>query len=308
LLPILFLRERTAALHRNGFSLAREIKKTDRDLRLNPQSSKSSSLNTGENKMKSLNQIACLFGHGAASVVVVAMVALGSWAQDSSVTTIQHGPSSFDTEVKNAEVVYVEGNDLVLKLENGRVEHLVVPDSDAFFIDGKTVGVGELKPGTRLTQTITTITTPRYVNTVRTLEGKVWHVNAPKSLILTLPDNTNQVYTVPDHAKFVIDGKTKTVFDLKKGMRVKATIVTDDEHTVIEQTKFAFGKAPATPREDGVLLFLQPTQPDTTLASAEQPAGMLPETATSLPLVGLAGALLLALSLGFRTVRQARSI
>jgi len=165
--------------------------------------------------MNTFSNKARLFGKGVAGIFVVAMLSLGTWAQDSTVTTMQHGQPAFDTQVKNAEVVYVEGNDLVLKLENGRVEHLAVPDSDKFTIDGKEVSVHELTAGTKLTQTITTTTTPRYVNTVRTIEGKVWHVNAPNSLILTLPDNTNQVYNVPSHAKFVIDGREKTVFDLR---------------------------------------------------------------------------------------------
>jgi LPXTG-motif cell wall-anchored protein len=250
------------------------------------------------------------FMNKGAGAIVLAFVALGTaWAQDSTVTTIQHGPSSFDTQVKDAEVVYVEGNDLVLKLENGRVEHLVVPDSNKFTIDGKEISVHELVPGTKLTQTITTTTTPRYVNSVRTIEGKVWHVNAPKSVILTLPDNTNQVYNVPNHAKFVIEGREKTVFDLRKGMKIKATIVTDDEHTVVEQSKFAFGQAPSqTPREVGVLLFLAPTQPQVTLASAEQPAEMLPATGSSLPLMGLLGTLAIAMSLGLWAVRRTRTI
>jgi len=92
-------------------------------------------------------------------------------------------------------------------------------------------------------------------------------------------------------------------------MKIKATIVTDDEHTVIEQNKFAFGQAPpATPREVGVLLFLAPTQPQVTLASAEQPAEMLPETGSSLPLVGLMGTLAIAMSLGLWAVRRTRTI
>ena len=65
------------------------------------------------------------------AAILLALVAFGAAAaQDSTVTTIAHGQPSFDTQVKNAEIVYVEGNDLVLKLENGRVEHLVVHDSD----------------------------------------------------------------------------------------------------------------------------------------------------------------------------------
>jgi hypothetical protein len=251
------------------------------------------------------------FMNTGAGAILLALVAFGTAAaQDSTVTTIAHGQPTFDTQVKNAEIVYVEGNDLVLKLENGRVEHLVVPDSDKFTIDGKEISVHELVPGTKLTQTITTTTTPRYVNSVRTIEGKVWHANAPTSLILTLPDNTNQVFNLPKDAKFTIDGKEKTAFDLRKGMKIKATIITDDEHTVIEQSKVAFGQAPqiATPRTTGVVLFFTPSEPQVTLASAEQPADMLPETGSPLPLVGLMGTLAIAMSLGLWAVRRTRTI
>jgi hypothetical protein len=251
------------------------------------------------------------FMNKGAGVVLLAILAIGTaTAQDSTVTTITHGQPSFDTKVKNAEIVYVEGNDLVLKLENGRIEHLVVPTSDKFTIDGKEVGVSELVPGTKLTQTITSTTTPRYVNSVRTIEGQVWHVKAPKSLILTLPDNKNQIFVVPNQAKFIIDGKEKTVFDLRKGMKIKATIVTDEEHAVVEQSKMAYGNAPQinTPREVGVLLFLAPAQPEVSLASAEQPAGMLPATGSSLPLIGLLGTLGIAMSLGLWAVRRTRTI
>ena len=59
---------------------------------------------------------------------ILAMASVGALAQDSTTTTIRHGETSYDTQVKNAEVVYVEGNDLVLKLESGKgpVEVLVV--------------------------------------------------------------------------------------------------------------------------------------------------------------------------------------
>jgi LPXTG-motif cell wall-anchored protein len=125
-----------------------------------------------------------------------------------------------------------------------------------------------------------------------------------------LPDNKNQVFNVPNDAKFTIDGKEKTVFDLRKGMKVKATIVTDEEHTIVESNKLAFGQAPqiATPSATGVLLFLIPSQPQVTLASAEQPADMLPETGSSLPLVGLMGTLAIAMSLGLWAVRRTRTI
>ena len=95
-----------------------------------------------------------LMNKGVGALVLAMLTLATAGAQDSTVTTITHGQPSFDTKVKNAEIVYVEGNDLVLKLENGRVEHLVVPDSDKFTIDGKEISVYELVPGTKLTKSL----------------------------------------------------------------------------------------------------------------------------------------------------------
>jgi hypothetical protein len=248
----------------------------------------------------------------AVSVALFATASIGAWAQDSFSTTIRHGESSFDTEVRNARVVYVEGNDLVLKLEDGKVEHLIVPDTDKFTIDGKDVTVRELAPGTKLTQTITTTTAPRFVTSVRTIKGKVWHVNAPRTVIVTLPDGTNHTFKVPDHAKFIVNGKPKSVFDLKKKMAFEATIVTDSSEDVMTQSKSITGTAPAPalPAELGVLLIQWPASPAviaapaTEMASAEPPAETLPNTGTALPLMGLLGALTLASSLGLKAVWQ----
>ena len=79
---------------------------------------------------------------------------------------------------------------------------------------------------------------------------------------------------------------------------------------MVESNKLAFGQAPQinTPSATGVLLFLIPSQPQVTLASAEQPAEMLPETGSSLPLVGLMGTLAIAMSLGLWAVRRTRTI
>ena len=242
----------------------------------------------------------------ASYVFVCAVLTVGAWAQDVSTTTVQHGPSSFETQVRNAEVVYVEGNDLVLKLENGRVEHMIVPDTDKFHIDGQEVSVYNLKPGMKLTETIITTTTPRYVNTVRTIEGKVWHVSLPRTVILTLPDLTHKQYTVPDHAKFVINGKEETVFDLKKGMKVQATVVTDEEGTVLESSKHVASAAPLAveiPQQIGTLLFIVPEVTEPVASASAELQNELPRTGSWLPLIGLVGALAIATSLGLRAIR-----
>lgn len=248
----------------------------------------------------------------AAAFVVLAMTSAGARAQDITTTTIKHGSASYDTRVKNAEVVYVEGNDLVLKLENDKIEHLIVPDSDKFTIDGNDVTMHELMPGTKLTQTITTSTAPRYVTSVRVLQGKVWHVNPPYTVVLKMPSGPNQTYTVPKDAKFTIGGKAKTVFDLRKGMKLTATIVTDDTHTVVQETKTVVAQLPeaAMPQELGVLLIFHPTvvpppPPAVLLASLEEPAAAtLPKTGSLVPLTGLLGALAISLSLGLGAARR----
>lgn len=246
----------------------------------------------------------------AVSAMTLVLGTAGALAQDTTSTSVRHGEPSIETQVKNATIVYVEGNNLVLRLEDGRVEHLIVPFDETFNVDGRDVTVLGLKPGTQLTQTITTTVTPRYVNAVRTLKGKVWHVNAPGSVILTLPDGGNHLYKVPSHAQFTINGQKKTVFDLKKGMMFEATIVTDSPETVHSITKASVGTAPvlATPVVADVLLVETPgSSRDSmteTIASVEPPPTVLPDTASDLPFAGLLGLLSIAASFSLRTLRR----
>jgi hypothetical protein len=267
--------------------------------------------------MNSFNTFRNLVARAGAYLFVCAAVAALAWTQDVSTSTVQHGPSSFETKVRNADVVYVEGNDLVIKAENGRLEHLVVPHSDKFHIDGREASVYDLKPGMKLTETITTTTTPRYVKTIRTIEGKVWHVNPPKTVILTLPDHKHMIYDVPSHATFTINDEPQTVFELRKGMQFKATIVKDEPETVIESAKHVVAKAPPAPvipQEVGTLLIeetkpeVEETTPEAPVTTARaDPPEALPETGSSLPLVGWLGAFATAASLGLRLYRRAAS-
>jgi len=55
----------------------------------------------------------------AFSALALTLAAAGAWAQDTTSTAIRHGEPSITTDARNASVVYVEGNNLVLKLENG---------------------------------------------------------------------------------------------------------------------------------------------------------------------------------------------
>lgn len=245
------------------------------------------------------------------SAVALALVAAGASAQDTTTADRRPGVSQYDAKVRNAQIVYVEGNDLVLRLEDGKVEHLVVPSNEKFLIDGRELTVNQLKSGTMLTQTIVTTTTPHYVKTIRVLKGKVWHVNAPGSVIISLPDGTNHLYKVPSHAKFFVNGNPKTVWDLRKGMKLEATIVTDEEQTVVEQAKSNFGYAPPpTPMFVDVLLIQPMPAPVTASVTAEhvdppsEMASTLPGTASATPLFGLMGLLGIASWFGLGLARK----
>src|SRR5215475_9654569 len=111
------------------------------------------------------------------------LFATAAFAQDTTQTTTQAGTPTVTTQVRSGEVVYVSGNDLVVKTDDGQVKHFTVPDDKTIDVDGKQLTVHDLTPGMRLTRTITTTSTPKTVTTVRTINGKVWFVNPPSTVI-----------------------------------------------------------------------------------------------------------------------------
>src|SRR5689334_22981051 len=82
-----------------------------------------------------------------------------------------------ETAVQRGEVVHVSGNDLIVKMEDGTIKHIAnVPESARVTVDGKELGIHDLKPGMKLEKTVTTTTTPKIITTVKSVTGKVWHV------------------------------------------------------------------------------------------------------------------------------------
>jgi LPXTG-motif cell wall-anchored protein len=219
-------------------------------------------------------------------------------------------------ETRSGTVVYVSGNDVVVKMDDGTVKHVVAPDGATAEVDGKTLTVHDLKPGMHLTKTITTTTTNETVKSVRVVKGKVWMVNAPY-VIVTLANGQNKQYKAPDGMKFNVDGEEKSVFDLKKGMNLTATIVTTTPTTMVSSQSNVTGTGPvvaeapkpATPPQVGALLIEEPKPAPATVASNEPPPApeaqpaQLPKTASSVPLFGLIGLSLLSAGLVLRVRR-----
>jgi hypothetical protein len=247
-----------------------------------------------------------------ATVAFICLISLGAAAQDVThpATTNTTGPPTHtvhQTNVKNAEVIHVSGHDIVLELENGKFELLSLPKDFMFHVDGKHLTVHELTPGTKLNQEIHTVSTPQEVTTVRTVNGKVWHVSG-KHLILAFPDGENKQYTVPDGIVFNIDGQEKTVFDLRKGMEISATVIRVVPQQLVSTHTVVAGQAPPPPNVpfEGPLLIepaVKEPAPAVT-AAVEEPATELPTTASPLPLAGLFGFVSLALYAGLRIARR----
>lgn len=244
-----------------------------------------------------------------AIVVACLLLTVGINAQVQTQTTTTKDHPTIQTSVERGEVVYVSGNDLVVKMEDGTIRHISnVPESARISVDGKELGIHDLKPGMKLERTITTITTPKMITTVQSVKGKVWHVNPPASVILTLEDGTNQQFKIPKGQKFNVEGQMVDAWGLKKGMNVMATKIVEEPITEIEKKRKVTGSMPPPPPAPpaDVPLLVAVAAPTPAPAVAETPAApeKLPKTGSELPLLGLMGFLSLAGGLGLKLFRH----
>lgn len=240
----------------------------------------------------------------AAGVLCLAIVPASRAQVKTSTETITH-EATVDTSVERAEVIAVQGNDLIVKMQDGSIRHLSnIPDSARVLVDGKELGIHDLQPGMKLQRTVKVTTTPKTIITTKTVTGKVWHVTPPNSVILTLEDGKNQKFEIPQNQKFNVNGQMVDAWGLKKGMNVTATKVVEEPVTDVERQKQVTGQMPPPPppppaNQPIVVAVLQvPVAPAT-----PEPPSQLPKTGTMLPLVGLIGFLSLVLSVAFRVAR-----
>jgi hypothetical protein len=231
--------------------------------------------------------------------------------------TESHGDAIREVTVERGEIVYINGNSVVIKMEDGTLRQFDnVPESVTFMVDGQPVNINNAKVGMKLEKQTVKTTRPKVVTTVETVTGKVWHVSPPSTVILTLENGQNQQFTIPKGQKFTVDGVETDAFGLKKGMKVSAQRVTEVPETVVAHEVERTGSAPPKPQAptQGVpilILVAQPTPPVETAEAApkksEAAPKKLPTTASNVPLIGLLGALFCGLSLMAMTIRMLAS-
>ena len=223
-------------------------------------------------------------------------------------------------DVRQGTVLYVAGNHLVVKMQDGQVKEFEIPDNETFDIDGKQVKVSELKRGTRLTKAVTTTTQDVTVSSIRTVDLKVIQV-MPPDLNVQYADGTQKLVRVPEGTTFDIDGKTMKLTDLREGMRIKGTVVIKTPQTVVSKSKTVSGVAPIEiPTTSGALLIeekgepeapkkqapavAESAAPETAPPPAPQPAA--PQTAGTSPLLWLGLIALLVIVIAI-VVRKSRA-
>jgi hypothetical protein len=99
-------------------------------------------------------------------------------AQVTTQATQQKGEPTIQTTVERGKVVYVAGNDVVVKMENGEIRHITVPDSARATVDGKEVTIRDLRPGMKISAT-------------RVIQSPVVEVSEQRTVTGTAPPSTH---------------------------------------------------------------------------------------------------------------------
>ena len=262
-----------------------------------------------ESTVRVLGNPACKLLIGA---VIGVFFAYGVEAQVQTQTNVEHGPATQTVNVERGEVITVSGNDLVVKMADGEIREFPdVPDSAKITVDGKELTVRDLKPGMKLERTTVVTSKPRMVTTTRTVTGRIFHITPPNSVILTLEDNTNQRFTIPQGTTFMIDGRPTNVRGLRRGMTVTATAITESPEIVSSREVKRTGTMPPPPAPPAagvpILVIVSAPTPATEAVAEAGPPAKLPKTASELPLVGSLGLLLCALGFAVKAIRLALS-
>src|SRR5262249_50248958 len=137
----------------------------------------------------------------------------------------------------------------------------------------------------------------------QSIEGEVWYVGPP-TVVLKLTSGEAHKYIVKSTDPVTItdsNGKPMTVFDLRKGMNIKATKITEAPIDTIVSEVQVTGTAPkmaqAHEASSAAPAAARAAAPAAAPAAAKP---KMPKTGSPLPLIGELGLLFIILAFGIR--------
>jgi len=187
----------------------------------------------------------------------------------------------------------VAGNKVVLREADGLHEY-TPPAGFKFQLDGRDVGVDEIKPGMSINAVVTDKVITRRVTVTNIESGTVAQV-APGGIVLKDQNGDLKSYNFKDPAGndiyFVRDGKEVPLRSVKVGDRLSGTFVTTlPAQQISQRSAVARATEPSAAPEPAVVAAATPRA--------------LPKTASPLPLVGLLAALSAGIALTLRAARH----
>ena len=154
------------------------------------------------------------------------------------------------SKVRNFEVISVDGNYLVFRDQFGTHDISVPPDF-RFNVDGRSVAVGELKPGMKGTATVTKTTTVRDVYVTEVKKGTVLSQTG-RSIVVK--DDAGKIHRFAQSdvdergIQLFMGDKPVRIFNLETGDQISAKIVTAGPPEVLTQQQVdAILAKPAAP-------------------------------------------------------------
>jgi hypothetical protein len=205
-------------------------------------------------------------------------------------------------EIKNGEVIAVNGNSLVYRGPEG-VKSVEVPDDFRFEMSGKKLTVHQLEPGMRLTAIVKTTQKVVTMTATEVRSGQIVHTQGG-AVVVRRDDGELKKFTTKSlkesGAVVTKDGKPIDLMTLRVGDRISATFVSEQPPTTIteQELRVFAANAPAPPQA-------QPRPKPAVVAQVREPRpAALPKTASPLPLVGGLGLLLVATGLGLTALRR----
>lgn len=156
--------------------------------------------------------------------------------------------TSTAVDVRNFEVISVDGNNLVVRDQTGTHAY-TVPDDFRFTVDGRKLAANEMKPGMKGTATVTTTTTIVPVTVTEFRDGFVVDVT-PFSVTIRGPEGIKR-FTQSElderGVQILKEGKIIRIRDVQKGDSLTATVISKGTPVVVTEKEVEATLAQAKP-------------------------------------------------------------